>query len=121
MVNATFDLAVIGLGYSGLPTVATFANHDEYVPGVDVKLFTVDPVNRGEVPFVEPDLGVVVSGAVRLGNCNASTTVPDSDALKYPDPDRLIDKLVIDTRGAWRQPEGLEAELAIISAAVLAE
>ena len=113
MVNATFDLAI------GLPTAATFANHDKYVAGVDVKLSTADPVNRGEVPFVEPDLGVVVSGAVRRGNCNASTTVPDSDALKYAYSVRLIDKLVIDTREDWRQSEGPEAELTIISAAGL--
>ncbi|NKX55362.1 UDP-N-acetyl-D-mannosamine dehydrogenase [Arthrobacter mobilis] len=81
MGKTTFDLAVIGLGYIGLPTAATFASHGKKVAGVDVKQSTVDAVNRGEVPFVEPDLGVVVSGTVSLGSLKAFTEVPQADAF----------------------------------------
>ncbi|MFC5999811.1 UDP-N-acetyl-D-mannosamine dehydrogenase [Quadrisphaera sp. GCM10027208] len=89
-------LAVIGLGYIGLPTAAAFATQGLDVVGVDVNPATVEAVNRGEVPFVEPDLGVAVSGAVRLGRLSASTDVPAADTyiLAVPTPlqaDRTAD------------------------------
>lgn len=81
MNETIFDVAVIGLGYIGLPTAASFAAKGKRVAGVDVKQGTVDAVNRGEVPFVEPDMGVVVSGAVSLGHLVAMSTVPAADAF----------------------------------------
>ncbi|KQR03488.1 UDP-N-acetyl-D-mannosaminuronic acid dehydrogenase [Arthrobacter sp. Leaf141] len=88
MQTTVYDLAVIGLGYIGLPTAAIFAAKGKLVAGVDVKQATVDAVNRGEVPFVEPDMGVVVSGAVSLGNLVAMTEVPHANAyiIAVPTP-----------------------------------
>ena len=80
MDESAFDVAVIGLGYIGLPTAATFATHGKRVAGVDVKVTTVDAVNAGQVPFVEPDLGTILSGAVSLGNLVAFTEVPEARA-----------------------------------------
>lgn len=60
-------IAVIGLGYIGLPTAAILASHGFTVTGVDVSDRHVEAVNRGDVPFVEPDLGVHVAGAVSQG------------------------------------------------------
>ena len=80
MDEAVFDLAVIGLGYIGLPTAATFATHGKRVAGVDVKAATVDAVNAGQVPFVEPELDTVLSGAVSLGTLEAFTVVPAARA-----------------------------------------
>ncbi|HEY0485762.1 MAG TPA: UDP-N-acetyl-D-mannosamine dehydrogenase [Mycobacteriales bacterium] len=78
----TFDrIAVIGLGYIGLPTAAALATNGLDVVGVDVNTRTVESVNRGEVPFVEPDLGVAVSGAVKLGRLKASTEAPEADVF----------------------------------------
>lgn len=96
MVEERGRLAVVGLGYIGLPTAAAFATHGLDVVGVDVNPATVEAVNRGEVPFVEPDLGVAVSGAVRLGRLTASTDVPAADTyiLAVPTPlqaDRTAD------------------------------
>jgi UDP-N-acetyl-D-mannosaminuronic acid dehydrogenase len=72
-------IAVIGLGYIGLPTAAALATNGLDVVGVDVNTRTVEAVNRGEVPFVEPDLGIAVSGAVAQGRLVASTEVPEAD------------------------------------------
>lgn len=72
-------VAVIGLGYIGLPTAAVLATHGMQVIGVDVNQATVDAVNRGEVPFVEPDLSVSVAGAVTQGRLKATTTTPAAD------------------------------------------
>jgi UDP-N-acetyl-D-mannosaminuronic acid dehydrogenase len=76
----TFErIAVVGLGYIGLPTAAALAMGGLDVVGVDVNTRTVESVNRGEVPFVEPDLGVAVSGAVAQGRLRASTEMPEAD------------------------------------------
>jgi UDP-N-acetyl-D-mannosaminuronic acid dehydrogenase len=75
------SVVVVGLGYIGLPTAAILATHGLDVTGVDVNLDTVDAVNRGSVPFVEPDLEVHVAGAVRQGRLRASKETPAADAF----------------------------------------
>lgn len=73
-------IAVIGLGYIGLPTAAILATNGLDVIGVDVNQRTVDAVNDGRVPFVEPDLGIHVAGAVSQGRLKATTQTPAADA-----------------------------------------
>ncbi|KGN34568.1 UDP-N-acetyl-D-mannosamine dehydrogenase [Knoellia sinensis KCTC 19936] len=81
-------IAVIGLGYIGLPTCAAIAAHRIGVVGVDVNPRTVDAINRGEAPIVEPDLDQAVEGAVASGFLRASTEVPEADVflLAVPTP-----------------------------------
>ncbi len=74
------SVAVIGLGYIGLPTAAILATTGLSVIGVDVNKATVDAVNDGLVPFIEPDLGIHVSGAVSQGLLVAQTQTPSADA-----------------------------------------
>ncbi|MBG0739166.1 UDP-N-acetyl-D-mannosamine dehydrogenase [Paeniglutamicibacter antarcticus] len=74
-------VAVVGLGYIGLPTAAILATNGLQVIGVDVNQRTVDAVNEGRVPFVEPDLGIHVAGAVSNGSLKASTATPAADAF----------------------------------------
>lgn len=74
-------IAVIGLGYIGLPTAAILATNGLDVIGVDVSQRTVDAVNEGRVPFVEPDLGIHVAGAVSQGRLKATTETPAADAF----------------------------------------
>ncbi|MBB4735026.1 UDP-N-acetyl-D-mannosaminuronic acid dehydrogenase [Micrococcus cohnii] len=73
-------VAVIGLGYIGLPTAAILAENGVRVHGVDVSDRTVEAVNAGRVPFVEPDLADFVSRAVDKGLLSASTQTPPADA-----------------------------------------
>ena len=49
------------------------------VIGVDVSDRHVDAVNRGEVPFVEPDLATHVAGAVSQGMLSAQKETPKAD------------------------------------------
>src|SRR5699024_6015795 len=49
-------VAVIGLGYIGLPTAAVLAQAGKTVIGVDVSQATVEAINAGTVPFVEEGL-----------------------------------------------------------------
>jgi UDP-N-acetyl-D-mannosaminuronic acid dehydrogenase len=73
-------VAVVGLGYIGLPTAVVLSTRGVDVIGVDVNQSVVDAVERGEVPFVEPDLAVAVRGAVGMGRLKAVTEVPEADA-----------------------------------------
>jgi UDP-N-acetyl-D-mannosaminuronic acid dehydrogenase len=73
-------VGVVGLGYIGLPTAAILASNGVAVTGVDVSSETVDAVNRGQVPFVEPDLAGYVSEAVSSGKLRAVLTPEPADA-----------------------------------------
>lgn len=81
-------VAVIGLGYIGLPTAVSLATGGLEVIGVDTDAGIVERVNRGEAPFAEPDLSVAVSGAVAMGRLTAVAEVPPADAyiIAVPTP-----------------------------------
>ena len=74
-------VAVIGLGYIGLPTAATMAAAGLEVQGVDVNEATVAAINAGRAPFVEPDLEDLVAHEVRRGTLRAATTAEPADAF----------------------------------------
>ncbi|KIK88248.1 UDP-N-acetyl-D-mannosaminuronic acid dehydrogenase [Micrococcus luteus] len=80
MTTQIKDVAVIGLGYIGLPTAAILAENGVRVHGVDVSQRTVDAVNAGTVPFVEPDLADFVERNVKAGRLSASLNTPQADA-----------------------------------------
>src|SRR5690606_35148040 len=77
-----------GMGYIGLPTAVALATRGIEVIGVDTDAERVSAVARGEVPFVEPDLAVGVSGAVAMGRLKATTETPEADAyiIAVPTP-----------------------------------
>lgn len=112
-------VAVIGLGYIGLPTAAILATNGLNVIGVDVNQATVDAVNRGEVPFVEPDLGIHVAGAVSQGHLKASTDTPPAQAyiVAVPTPfqsDRSADLSYIEAAARGIAPQLQGGELIIL-------
>ena len=74
-------VAVIGLGYIGLPTSAVLSQHGVRVKGVDVNPHAVDSINAGEVHIVEPDLDAIVAGSVALGTLTAHLEVQPADAF----------------------------------------
>ncbi|MCB1659592.1 MAG: UDP-N-acetyl-D-mannosamine dehydrogenase, partial [Pseudomonadales bacterium] len=74
-------LSVIGLGYIGLPTAATFASRGIKVIGVDVNQRAVDTINRGEIHIIEPDLDTVVRQVVESGHLKATTVPQAADAF----------------------------------------
>lgn len=72
-------IAVIGLGYIGLPTAAVLARAGKHVVGVDLSDRHVEAVNRGELPFVEEGLGQVVADAVDQGRLRAQRQTPRAE------------------------------------------
>ncbi|WP_320535876.1 UDP-N-acetyl-D-mannosamine dehydrogenase [Pseudarthrobacter sp. IC2-21] len=118
-MNEIKTVAVIGLGYIGLPTAAILAANGLDVVGVDVNEGTVNAVNRGEVPFVEPDLAVHVSGAVSQGRLKATLETPCADAyvVAVPTPfkaDHSADLQYIEAAARGIAPQLQGGELIIL-------
>ncbi|WP_333483412.1 UDP-N-acetyl-D-mannosamine dehydrogenase [Arthrobacter sp. CAN_A1] len=106
---------VVGLGYIGLPTAAVLATNGLTVIGVDTNPDTVNAINKGLVPFVEPDLGIHVAGAVSQSRLSASIKTPKARAyiVAVPTPflaDKSADLSFIESaaRGIAPQLEGGE-------------
>ncbi len=74
-------VAVIGLGYIGLPTAALIARSGMSVLGVDVTPHVVDTVNSGKVHIEEVDLDGLVQGVVARGTLRASLSVEPADVF----------------------------------------
>ena len=64
---------MIGLGYIGLPTAAVIASRGIRVIGVDINSHAVATINEGRIHIVEPELDVLVQGAVAAGKLKAVT------------------------------------------------
>jgi UDP-N-acetyl-D-mannosaminuronic acid dehydrogenase len=80
-VDIEKKVAVIGLGYIGLPTAALIARSGCKVLGIDVSAHVVDTVNNGKVHIEEVDLDGLVQGVVARGDLRASTTVEPCDVF----------------------------------------
>jgi UDP-N-acetyl-D-mannosaminuronic acid dehydrogenase len=74
-------VAVIGLGYIGLPTAALIARSGMSVLGVDVTRHVVETVNSGKVHIEEVDLDGLVQGVVARGTLRASLTIEPADVF----------------------------------------
>jgi UDP-N-acetyl-D-mannosaminuronic acid dehydrogenase len=79
--DSELKVAVLGLGYIGLPTAAVIARTGAKVLGIDVHAHVVDTVNSGKVHIEEIDLDGLVSGVVARGNLRASTQIEPSDVF----------------------------------------
>ena len=84
-------ISVIGLGYVGLPTAATFASRGLQVIGVDVKEDAVARINAGKAHFIEPDLDIVMRAVITSGNLRAVTTPEPADAFLIAVPTPIRD------------------------------
>ena len=88
MIKDTPSVAVVGLGYIGLPTAAIIARSGCQVTGVDTSTSVVDTINRGEIHIEEVDLDGLVQAVVARGTLRASTEMPVADVyvIAVPTP-----------------------------------
>ncbi len=72
-------IAVIGLGYVGLPVAALFADKGYAVTGLDIKTGRVDLINKGISPIEgnEPGLSELIASVVKQGALRASNEYGD--------------------------------------------
>jgi len=119
MFSSIKTVAVVGLGYIGLPTAAILASNGLQVIGVDVNRSNIEAINRGVVPFVEPDLAVHVAGAVSQGNLRAQLEMPEADAfiIAVPTPfkaDKSADLSYVEAAARAIAPKLLGGELVVL-------
>ncbi|MEP4484830.1 UDP-N-acetyl-D-mannosamine dehydrogenase [Marinobacter alexandrii] len=84
-------IAVIGLGYIGLPTAAVLALRGFDVLGVDVSQEVVDTLKQGKIHIVEPDLDVSVAAAIKSGALQVNTQVAKADVFIIAVPTPFTD------------------------------
>ncbi|MCW4466140.1 UDP-N-acetyl-D-mannosamine dehydrogenase [Glutamicibacter sp. MNS18] len=105
------EVAVVGLGYIGLPTAAILASQGFRVHGVDVNPRTVEAVAKGEVPFVEPELGDYVARVVSNGLLSATLTTPAADAYIVAVPTPFNEDYTADLRYIEQAADGIAPHL----------
>src|SRR5262249_36742986 len=83
-------VCVVGLGYIGLPTAATFASRGGEGGGAGIKPGVVEAVNAGQPYFSEPDLDMLLRAATTLGKLRATLQPEPADAfvIAVPTPFR---------------------------------
>lgn len=81
LVTTEPKVAVLGLGYIGLPTAAVIARTGAQVLGIDVDAHVVETVNSGRVHIEEIDLDGLVSGVVARGSLRASLAIEPADVF----------------------------------------
>ncbi|RYD53982.1 MAG: UDP-N-acetyl-D-mannosamine dehydrogenase [Sphingomonadales bacterium] len=81
ILDSELKVAVLGLGYIGLPTAAVIARTGASVLGIDVHQSVVDTINSGKVHIEEIDLDALVSGVVARGNLRASLQIEPADVF----------------------------------------
>ncbi len=84
-------VCVLGLGYIGLPTASTFANHGLQVTGVDVNAHVVETLREGNLHIQEPGLLTLVQAALRSGKLVIATKPEPADAFIIAVPTPFYD------------------------------
>ena len=74
-------IAVVGLGYIGLPTAAVFAENGVEVIGIDINPRVVETINAGRPHFGEPNLDALVRRVVEAGKLRAALQMEPADAF----------------------------------------
>lgn len=74
-------IAVIGLGYIGLPTSLAFVNAGFRVTGVDVNPNVVEALNNGQIHIEEEGLQAYYDRARASGRFAASLSIPQADVF----------------------------------------
>ena len=82
-------VAVVGLGYIGLPTAAALGRAGLRVIGVDTSAARVAVVGRGEPPFVEAGLRQAIAEQIMRGRLTAQQAMPRADAYVVAVPTPL--------------------------------
>ena len=106
-MTAPGTVSVIGLGYIGLPTATILACHGVRVFGYDIEATTIEAINQGKLPFVEPDLAEHILKARQTGMLTAAGTIHEAEAYVIAVPTPLI-------------PEKEQADLTAVHAAARA-
>ena len=104
-------ICVIGLGYIGLPTASTFAQHGLQVLGVDTNPAVIGSLNKGHVHIYEPGLGEVVQKALQSGKLKVSGKPEPADAFIIAVPTPFFEDKRADMRAVISAAESIVPHL----------
>ena len=71
------EIAVIGLGYIGLPTAIMFANAGFNVTGYEIRENVVERINSGKAHIIEPEIDELLKKAIESGKLRATSNPED--------------------------------------------
>jgi len=83
-------VAVIGLGYIGLPAAALISGKGISVHGVDINEKIVSTINSGKIHFIEPDLEGLIHNAVAKKLLVADTKPAEADVFVISVPTPIL-------------------------------
>jgi UDP-N-acetyl-D-mannosaminuronic acid dehydrogenase len=104
-------ICVIGLGYIGLPTASTFAQHGIQVLGVDNNPEVVISLSKGHVHIYEPGLNEVVESALKSGKLTVKQQPEAADAFIIAVPTPFYDDKRADMRAVVSAAESIVPHL----------
>jgi nucleotide sugar dehydrogenase len=78
LARGNITVAVIGLGWMGLPLACLFAEAGAKVLGTDKNQKLVDKLNRGESPFEEPKLSQLIAKHVSSGKLKSLNNIENA-------------------------------------------
>jgi len=104
-------ICVIGLGYIGLPTASTFAQHGIQVLGVDNNPEVVNSLSKGHVHIYEPGLNEVVESALKSGKLTVKQQPEAADAFIIAVPTPFYDDKRADMRAVISAAESIVPHL----------
>jgi UDPglucose 6-dehydrogenase len=80
MKRSTNSISIIGLGYVGLCTAATFASRGIRTVGIDIDEARVEQIRKGKAPVHEPQLDGMLKDAVRRRLLEATNDISSAAA-----------------------------------------
>src|SRR6266851_4273337 len=105
------NVAVIGLGYIGLPTAAVIASRGMRVVGVDVNERVVKTVASGAIHIAEPDLEGLVQKVVSSGSLKVATAPEAADVFIIAVPTPIDEEKRADLRSVMKSVDSIAGVL----------
>jgi UDP-N-acetyl-D-mannosaminuronic acid dehydrogenase len=105
------NVAVIGLGYIGLPTAAVIASRGMRVVGVDVNEHVVNTVASGAIHIAEPDLEGLVQKVVSSGALKVATRSEPSDVFVIAVPTPIEEEKRADLKSVMKAVDSIAGVL----------
>jgi UDP-N-acetyl-D-mannosaminuronic acid dehydrogenase len=78
--EGALTIAVVGLGWMGLPSACLYADSGARVIGADMNPKVVERVSKGDTPLEEPGLATMLKKAIKAGKFTATTSAEEAAA-----------------------------------------
>src|SRR5260370_18107169 len=75
LTKKTETVSIVGMGYVGLCTAATFASRGINTIGIDIDEDRIGQIQRGKAPLCEPQLDQILSRVVKRKLLKATTAI----------------------------------------------